>query len=159
VRRSRSRWCSATHFNTPKSIATSTIPASKVLSSNVAVLRVTDIYTAAICAGLKLQSASSRRACTHANPAHVLYEVAHQRRHGARVVANINDASLQAAADKLYAEGFGICPKWDPASESVEDFEQRICKLIGGSFSRSLEDGSGTSTSRAAITCSTICRS
>jgi hypothetical protein len=38
-------------------------------------------------------------------------------------------------------KGFGICPNWDPASESVEDFEQRICKLIGGSFSRSLEDG------------------
>jgi hypothetical protein len=75
------------------------------------------------------------------NPAHVLYESRTNGDMGREPIENINDASLRAAADKLYAEGFGICPKWDPAGESVEDFEQRICRLIGGSFSRSLEDG------------------
>lgn len=75
------------------------------------------------------------------NPAHVLYESRTNADMGREPSANINDASLRAAADKLFAEGFGICPKWDPSAESVEDFEQRICKLIGGSFTRSLEDG------------------
>ncbi|MEO7067443.1 MAG: hypothetical protein ABI114_11080 [Rhodanobacter sp.] len=75
------------------------------------------------------------------NPAHVLYYSRTNNEMGRESTTTINDASLRAAADQLYAEGFGICPKWDPASETVEDFEKRICKLIGGSFSRSLEDG------------------
>lgn len=75
------------------------------------------------------------------NPAHVLYYSRTNSEMGRESTASINEASLKAAADKLYNEGFGICPKWDPASESVEDFEKRICKLIGGSFNRSLEDG------------------
>lgn len=75
------------------------------------------------------------------NPAHVLYDSRTCSDMGREPTGNINTASLEAAADTLYAEGFGICPKWDPASESVEEFEQRICKLIGGSFNRSLEDG------------------
>lgn len=75
------------------------------------------------------------------NPAHVLYYSRTNSEMGRESRTSINDASLRAAADKLYAEGFGICPDWDPANESVEDFEKRICKLIGGSFTRSLEDG------------------
>jgi len=75
------------------------------------------------------------------NPVHVLYYSRTNSDMGREPIASINDASLRAAADTLYAEGFCSCPKWDPASESVDDFEQRICKLIGGSFSRSLEDG------------------
>jgi len=75
------------------------------------------------------------------NPAHVLYYSRTNSDMGRESRDNINDASLRAAADTLYAEGFGICPKWDPASESVEDLEKRICKLIGGSFTRGLEDG------------------
>lgn len=76
-----------------------------------------------------------------ANPAHVLYESRTNSDMGRESATSINDASLRVAADKLYAEGFGICPDWDPSSESVEEFEKRICKLIGGSFTRSLEDG------------------
>lgn len=76
-----------------------------------------------------------------ANPAHVLYYSRTNSEMGRESRASINDASLRAAADKLYDEGFGICPEWDPANESVDDFEKRICKLIGGSFTRSLEDG------------------
>lgn len=75
------------------------------------------------------------------NPAHVLYYSRTNSEMGRESRASINDASLRAAADKLYAEGFGICPDWDPATESVDEFEKRICKLIGGSFTRSLEDG------------------
>ncbi|MBS0218072.1 MAG: hypothetical protein JSR63_07780 [Proteobacteria bacterium] len=75
------------------------------------------------------------------NPAHVLYESRTCSDMGREPSASINDSSLRAAADQLFAEGFGICPKYDPAGESIEDFEKRICKLIGGSFSRSLVDG------------------
>lgn len=124
-------------LNTSKSVAT--IPANKVLATNVAVLKVTDTGPDAICAGMKLQSTAS--GVYAANPAHVLYESRTNGDMGREPTANINDASLRAAADKLYAEGLGICPQWNPASESVEDFEQRICRVIGGSFSRSLEDG------------------
>lgn len=75
------------------------------------------------------------------NPAHVLYDSRTCADMGREPTANINEVSLQAAADKLYAESFGICPSWDPAAESVDEFEKRIAKLIGGSFNRSLEDG------------------
>lgn len=76
-----------------------------------------------------------------ANPAHVLYYSRTNSEMGREAPSSINEASLKAAADRLYGEGFGICPKWNPASESVEDFEKRICKLIGGSFNRSVENG------------------
>lgn len=84
---------------------------------------------------------TGRVAGAGANPAHVLYDSRTNAEMGREPTTSINDASLRGAADKLYAEGFGICPKWDPTNESVEDFEKRICKLIGGSFTRSLEDG------------------
>lgn len=76
-----------------------------------------------------------------ANPAHVLYEARTCADMGREPTANINEASLTAGADTLYAEGFGICTKWDPASQSVADFENRICRVIGGSYNRSIEDG------------------
>lgn len=70
------------------------------------------------------------------NPAHVLYFARTNSDLGREPTANINDASLTAAADTLYAEGFGICTTRDPTNESVEEFEQRICKLIDGAFQR-----------------------
>ncbi|MBC7162689.1 MAG: hypothetical protein H5U26_11375 [Immundisolibacter sp.] len=70
------------------------------------------------------------------NPAHILYFARTNSDLGREPTANINDASLAAAADTLYAEGFGICTTRDPANESVEEFEQRISKLIDGAFSR-----------------------
>lgn len=75
------------------------------------------------------------------NPAHALYYARTHADLGREPVANMNDASYRAAADRLYAEGFGICWTLDPSSESLEEFEDRICRLIGGSVSRSLTDG------------------
>ncbi|MGR4895034.1 hypothetical protein ACIPR8_07130 [Stenotrophomonas sp. LARHCG68] len=75
------------------------------------------------------------------NPAHALYYVRTHGEIGREPLANMNDASFRAAADRLYSEGFGITTEYAPSSESVEEFEQRICKLIGGSVSRSLVDG------------------
>ena len=76
-----------------------------------------------------------------ANPAHVLYYARTHSDIGREPTANINDASYRAAADTLHAEGFGICTSFDPQAESLEEFEQRICKLIGGSVSRDIVDG------------------
>ncbi|HZF96962.1 MAG TPA: vWA domain-containing protein, partial [Pseudoxanthomonas sp.] len=78
---------------------------------------------------------------TAMNPAHVLYYARTTGDIGREPVANMNDASWRAAANQLYAEGFGICTSYDPVSESLEEFEQRISRLIGGSVSRSLVDG------------------
>jgi parallel beta-helix repeat protein len=75
------------------------------------------------------------------NAAHALYYLRTQSHLGGEPTANIDDASWRAAADQLYGEGFGICVRIDPDKESVEDVENRICKLIGGSVTRSLEDG------------------
>ena len=124
-------------FNTSKSVAT--IPAAMVGPSNVAALKVLDTAPGAICAGLRLTSKSSP--LIGMNPAHVLYYARTHSGVGRVPVARMNDASYRAAADKLHAEGFGICTSYDPASESLDEFEQRICKLIGGSVSRSLIDG------------------
>lgn len=70
------------------------------------------------------------------NPAHILYFARTNSDLGREPTANINAASLTAAADTLHAEGFGVCTTRDPAQESVEEFEGRITKLIDGSFSR-----------------------
>lgn len=75
------------------------------------------------------------------NPAHVLYYARTHPEIGREPKANMNDASYRAAADKLYEEGFGICTSYDPSAESLEEFEGRICRLIGGSVSRDLVDG------------------
>jgi len=75
------------------------------------------------------------------NPAHLLYYVNTDSEYGREPRANINEESLIAAADRLYEEGFGICTSYNHAKESVKDFNQRICRLIGGSFERSVTDG------------------
>lgn len=75
------------------------------------------------------------------NAAHILYYARTHSDIGRVPAVRMNDASYRAAADKLYAEGFGVCTSYDPSSESLYEFEQRICRLIGGSVSRSLIDG------------------
>jgi hypothetical protein len=77
----------------------------------------------------------------YCNPAHALYYVRTHGEIGREPVENMNDASWTASANTLHTEGFGICPKFDPSVESVDEFEKRICRLIGGSINRSLEDG------------------
>ncbi|NLA66826.1 MAG: hypothetical protein GX856_01005 [Gammaproteobacteria bacterium] len=75
------------------------------------------------------------------NPAHALYYVRTGSDKGREPRANINNASLVAAADRLHAEGFGLCWEYDPTRDTPDSFEQRICRIIGGSFERSLTDG------------------
>lgn len=68
------------------------------------------------------------------NPAHILYDSHTHPNMDGQPTATINDASLRAAADILYAEGFGLCAEFDPNTTSVEEFQQRICNTIGGNF-------------------------
>ncbi len=75
------------------------------------------------------------------NPAHVIYDCLTSADMQGEPVAAVNDASFRVAAQKLYAEGFGICTKYDSDSESLEDFRQRICNVIGATCTRSRVDG------------------
>lgn len=75
------------------------------------------------------------------NPAHVLYYARTHHLIGREPVESMNDASWRAAADWYYAQGFGLCTSYDPNSESLSEFESRICKVAGCSITRSLTDG------------------
>jgi hypothetical protein len=75
------------------------------------------------------------------NPAHIVYDSLVTECMQGEPVALVSDASFRAAADKLFAEGFGLCPEWDPDQETVEAFRQRICNVIGAQCSRSTVDG------------------
>lgn len=134
----------------PISIATLTyyhgqavIPGNLVLASNVVVLKVTDAVPAGtpaqIYAGLSL--AQSGNVVNAMNPAHALYESITRDDMQGEPAGLINDASFRAAADQLYLESFGICTTWDSESETPEQFQQRICNLIGGNLSQSRADG------------------
>jgi hypothetical protein len=75
------------------------------------------------------------------NPAHILYDSINNTMTGqGEPSALINDASLRAAADKLFAEGFGLCTTYE-GQESIEAFQQRICDVIGGNLTQSRVDG------------------
>ena len=68
------------------------------------------------------------------NPAHVVWDsIVYLQGEPA---ASIDDASFRAAAARLYAEGFGICTKFNHAQETIEQFRQRILDLIGAECSR-----------------------
>lgn len=75
------------------------------------------------------------------NPAHILYYCRTDSEKGREPRANINEASLSAAAARLWGEGFGLCAEYNPEQDTPASFEERICRLIGGSFERSLVDG------------------
>lgn len=73
------------------------------------------------------------------NPAHILYDSLTARDMQGEPVGLINDASFRAAADRLHAEGCGLCTTFE--DEDIEDFQQRILNVIGGALSQSRIDG------------------
>lgn len=98
-------------------------------------LKVTDGIPAGsnnIFAGIAM--AGSGRDLIGMNPAHVIYDsLAYLQ---GEPIASIDHGSFLAAADRLHAEGFGICTKYNHAQESIEQFRQRILDLIGAECSR-----------------------
>ena len=123
--------------------STAVAPAYLVQSENVVALKVLDSIPTgsptAIYAGLDIaQDIFPLRAM---NPAHILYYSITQSDMGREPTSSINDASFQAAADWYFNERFGLCTSYDPTGESVEEFQQRICRVAGCSLTRSLIDG------------------
>ncbi|HVI60143.1 MAG TPA: hypothetical protein VM619_14890 [Luteimonas sp.] len=75
------------------------------------------------------------------NAAHALVYCRTDREKGREPFANIDDENMQAAADILYGEGFGLCWEFDPERDTPDSFEEQVCRIIGGSFERSIIDG------------------
>lgn len=75
------------------------------------------------------------------NPAHIIYFAATQRRMGAKPTPVLDDASFRAAADILHAEGFGLHTSYDHQEEDVQQFIDRILKIINGSMSANPSTG------------------
>ncbi len=75
------------------------------------------------------------------NPAHIVYDSLASADMQGEPVSSISDASFRAAADRFFQEAFAICTKYDPDSESIDDFRQRICNVVGASCTRSRVDG------------------
>lgn len=68
------------------------------------------------------------------NPAHIIYECITNRDWGRGLSSSfINAASFTAAADTLYAEGFGLCLKW-AREDTVDAFVQRVLDHIGAAL-------------------------
>jgi hypothetical protein len=77
------------------------------------------------------------------NPAHILYDSITSRKENGGMgepTGRINEASFEAAADKAYSEGFGLCTTWK-GGESAEQFQQRICNVVGWNCSQDILDG------------------
>jgi hypothetical protein len=66
------------------------------------------------------------------NPSHIVRECLTNKEWGLGYSAgDINDASFTAAADTLYAEGFGLSMLWDQQSK-IEDFVKMVLRHIDG---------------------------
>lgn len=75
------------------------------------------------------------------NPAHMLYESTISQFGLGEQATIIDDESLTAAAIQLHSEGFGLCMKFDPRHQTVEQFQRRIEQIIDGRFTQSRVDG------------------
>lgn len=65
------------------------------------------------------------------NPAHIIYECITNQEWGRGLPASsLNIASFVAAADALYAEGFGLCLRWT-RRDSLQSFVQSVIDHIG----------------------------
>jgi hypothetical protein len=78
------------------------------------------------------------------NPAHIVYEALTNTKWGMGYTpGDIDDASFTAAADVLYAEGFGMSLIWDQQI-SINDFVQVILNHINGTLRLDLTTGKFT---------------
>lgn len=75
------------------------------------------------------------------NPAHIIYELYTNRDFGRGLPpARLDLPSFQAAADRLYTEGFGLCLAWTRQT-SVADFMQIVLDHIGAACAPDLSTG------------------
>ncbi len=124
------------------------IPAGAVLDGeNSLAVKVVDSVPGgsptAIFSGVSISSVPTDDSLWAMNPAHMLYDsITDARERGGQGEPRgaINDESFRAAADKLYAEGFGLCTI-QGESESAEEFQERVLNIIGGSLTQSRVNG------------------
>ena len=75
------------------------------------------------------------------NPAHILYELETNRDWGrGKERSRLDDAAWRAAADQLYAEGFGLCLRW-VRSDSIDSFAGSVLDHIAGNLFTSRTTG------------------
>lgn len=66
------------------------------------------------------------------NPAHIIYECYTNREWGRGLPREtFDDASWRSAANRLFAEGFGLCLRWS-RRDSINSFIQAVLNHIGG---------------------------
>ncbi|MCW0398779.1 hypothetical protein NB688_000593 [Xanthomonas sacchari] len=119
---------------------TFTVPASALVAgSNVLALLGEDVgdYTYAAFN----MSVSSGTRLVGMNAAHILYDSISHPTMGGEPVDVIDDASFRVAADVFHAEGMGLVAEYNPDSESIEDFQQRICNAAGAVMGRDPSTG------------------
>lgn len=75
------------------------------------------------------------------NPAHIIFDSLTQQDMQGEPLDNVDLASFEAAADRLYSEGFGLCTEYDHQRESTEQFQERIQNIAGLALSQSRIDG------------------
>ncbi len=75
------------------------------------------------------------------NPAHIIYDALTAAEMQGEPLGSVDAASFEAAADLFHEEGFGLCARYNPVSQTPEDFTQRICSIVGATLSRSRVDG------------------
>lgn len=120
-----------------------TVDGSLVQANNLIVVKVMDGYPQGspthIFAGVTVHQAGTY--VNAMNAAHILYDsITHEEMMG-WPTGMVSDASFRAAADRLYGEGFGLCTEYDGDKETVEQFQQRICNVIGANLTKSRIDG------------------
>lgn len=116
--------------------STAVIPGNKILHRNVIVLQVLDSIPGGspshIYAGLTLSGGTSDQ--VDMNPAHIIRECLTDPEWGMGYQeSDIDDASFQTAADRLYDEVMGISLLWD-RQVSIESFIQEVIKHIDGAL-------------------------
>lgn len=68
------------------------------------------------------------------NPAHILYELETNRDWGrGKARARLDDAVWRAAADQLYADGFGLCLRWI-RTDSIANFAGSVISHMGANL-------------------------
>ncbi len=75
------------------------------------------------------------------NPAHIVYDALTSFEMQGEPSGSIDEASFLASANLFHSEGFGLCARYNPATQTPEDFSQRICSIAGATLSRSRVDG------------------
>ena len=116
------------------------IPADVVQpgNGNVLVLKAEDYGSHSYAAFKVLETSSG---VSGMNPAHMIYDaITHPDMMG-EPAALIDEASFTAAANRAYAEGFGLCTSYDSDEETPEEFIRRIANVFGAACSQSRADG------------------